>query len=33
MLAFNPIDRLSAKECLQNKIFDDIRNLDLEKPS
>ena len=33
MLKFNPNDRASISECLQNKIFDNIRDLELEKPS
>tara|TARA_B110000285_G_C15009129_1_gene555469 strand:+ start:833 stop:1030 length:198 start_codon:yes stop_codon:yes gene_type:complete len=33
MLYFNPDDRFSAAECLQSKVFDDIRSLDIEKPS
>ena len=33
MLHFNPDTRLSASECLQSKVFDDIRCLDIEKPS
>jgi hypothetical protein len=30
MLSFNPNDRLSAKEALENKIFDEIRVPNLE---
>ena len=33
MLNFNPDMRLSASECLQSKVFDNIRSLDIEKPS
>ena len=33
MLEFNPSNRLSCTDLLRNLIFDDIRNLDLEKPS
>jgi hypothetical protein len=31
MLEFNPEYRLSAKQCLQNKIFDKFRDLNLEQ--
>lgn len=30
MLEFNPFFRPTAKECLQSKIFDEIRVPDLE---
>ena len=33
MLNFNPDMRLSASECLQSRVFDNIRSLDIEKPS
>lgn len=33
MLEFNPYFRLSASECLKSKVFDDIRNPELERPS
>ena len=33
MLSFNPEKRLTAEQCLQNKIFDPIRLPLLEKPS
>ena len=33
MLSFNPDKRLTAEQCLQNKIFDPIRLPLLEKPS
>jgi serine/threonine protein kinase len=33
MLNFNPGQRFSAQECLQSKVFDDIRSLEIEKPS
>lgn len=33
MLHFNPDDRYTAQECIQSKVFDDIRSLDIEKPS
>jgi hypothetical protein len=33
MLYFNPDNRLSASECLQSNVFDNIRSLDIEKPS
>jgi hypothetical protein len=31
MLEFNPYFRLTARECLKNKIFDDIRISEIEK--
>lgn len=31
LLEFNHHFRLSTKECLKNKMFDDIRNEELEK--
>ena len=31
MLVLDPENRVSAKECLKNKLFDDIRNRKLEQ--
>ena len=33
MLKFNPLQRISASDCLKNKIFDKIRKKELEEPS
>ena len=33
MLQFNPYNRPTAKELLQHKMFDHIRNEDLEQPA
>ena len=32
MLHLNPKDRWSVRKCLNSKIFDDIRQTDLEQP-
>jgi hypothetical protein len=32
-LKFNPNKRITAEECLRNKIFDTIRVPELEKPA
>lgn len=33
LLQFNPNKRITAEECLTNKIFDPIRVPELEKPA
>ena len=33
MLEFNPNDRYAAEECLNSKVFDKIRNKQLEEPA
>lgn len=33
LLQFNPNKRITAEECLKNKIFDPIRVPELEKPA